>query len=50
MDELLEQTIRDAFPDLPLPEQPLTTHRCSECDEVDAVLVTCPPVRYRFLS
>jgi hypothetical protein len=38
MDELLERTIRDAFPDLPLPEQPLTTHRCSECDEVDAVL------------
>jgi hypothetical protein len=38
MNEPLEQTIRDAFTDRPLPEQPLTTHRCSECDEVHSLL------------
>jgi hypothetical protein len=38
MDEALMRLIRDAFPDRPLPERPVTGHRCPECDEVDAVL------------
>jgi hypothetical protein len=34
----LAQAIRDAFPDGQPPERPITGHRCSECDEIDAIM------------
>jgi hypothetical protein len=52
MDEPLLRLIRDAFPERPLTERPLTGHRCGECDEVDAVLAdrTWPDVAGVFPS
>ena len=38
MNEALSLQIRDAFPDGPPPERPVTGHRCLECDEVDDLL------------
>lgn len=37
MKSLLLQ-LREAFPEEPLPERPITGHRCLECDEVDDLL------------
>lgn len=37
MKSLLRQ-LREAFPDEPLPERPITGHRCPDCDRADELL------------
>lgn len=41
MDKRFLPLLIDAFPRYPLPERPVTGHRCPECDEVDRLLADC---------